>query len=179
MSLRGITILALVATTAVVVPPAGAAEQKTPPAATPPTTKEAAEQKKPPAVTPPAQKDASPSAERTPTKPAPVITLKDGRLTLQVENLPLEWVLEEISRKAQIAIVRGPGLEGDRITRKFQDLPVDEALRQILTEHDSFFFFGVGKKAPAVLRVVWVYQRAARRRGWLRFRPRPGPAPRS
>lgn len=62
MSLRGITILVLVATIVMVAPSVNAAEQK-----------------KPPAATPPGQKDASPSGELTPAKPtAPrvsVITL--------------------------------------------------------------------------------------------------------
>lgn len=129
------------AVTAVLVPSAMAQEQRPPVAPSPP-------------------KDASTPAKPTPataTEPTPSITVKDGRMTVYVENRPLEWVLEEISRKASLAIVRGGSVGSERVSARFRDLPLDEGLRQILSEHDAFFFYGVWKKSTAALRVVWVY----------------------
>jgi hypothetical protein len=94
-----------------------------------------------------------------PGTPQPVITAKDGRLTVQVQHWPLERVLEEISRNARVAIVRAPGVEGEPVSVQFQELPVDEGLRRILTDHDAFFFYGGEEKAPTSLKAVWVYPR--------------------
>src|SRR6266571_7622569 len=124
-------------------------------------------------VTPSPPKDTSTPGEPTPakaTEPTPGITVKDGRVTAYVENRPLEWVLEEISRKARLAMVRAGDVGGERVSVRFQDLPVDEGLRQILGEHDAFFFYGAWKKGTAALRVVWVYPKG-RGQGLGRSRP--------
>jgi hypothetical protein len=87
----------------------------------------------------------------------PIIIASEGRLTVRVRNLPLERVLEEISRKAQLAIVKAPGVGREPISVEFQELPVDEGLRRILKENDAFYFYGADKKALASLKVVWIY----------------------
>ncbi len=92
-----------------------------------------------------------------PTVPQSSVTFTDGRLTVQIQNSRLEWVLEEISRQSRVAIVRAAGVGGERVSLDLQGLPLDEALRQILTDHDAFFFYSVEKEAPALLRAVWVY----------------------
>ncbi len=94
-----------------------------------------------------------------PTMPQSSVTFTDGRLTVQIQNRPLEWVLEEISRQSRVAIVRAAGVGGDRVPLALQGLPLDETLRQILTDHDAFFFYSVEKEAPALLRAGWVYPR--------------------
>jgi len=105
-------------------------------------------------------RDASPPAQPPSAKPndqRPTITFQQDKLTVQVQNRPLEWVLHEISRIARLAIVRAPGAGSQRVTLQLRDVPVDEGLRQILVDHDAFYFYGIDKKAPASLRVVWVY----------------------
>jgi HEAT repeat protein len=65
--------------------------------------------------------------------------------------------LEEISREGKVAISGDTGPGRRLVSIQFQDLPLDEGLRQILRDHDAFFFYGVEGKAPASLRAVWVY----------------------
>lgn len=124
------------------------------------------EQGGPSAATPSRPTHTSPGGKQTVAKPGapqPVITVKDGRLTVQVQQWPLERVLEEISRHARVGIVRAPGVEGERVSVQFQELPVDEGLRRILTAHDAFFFYGGEEKAPTSLRAVWIYPRGGGR----------------
>jgi len=123
----------------------------------------AQEQGPPPSGPPSLGKDASSPGKPAPAKPTdqprPIITFKDGRLTVQVQNRSLEWVLEEISRQVRVAIVRAAAVGGEQISLQMKDLPLDEALRQILPQHDTFFFYGSQKNGPALLRAVWVYPR--------------------
>lgn len=87
----------------------------------------------------------------------PIITVKAERLTVQVQDRPLDWVLEQISRESRVAIVRAAGVGGERVSLQLRDVPLDEALRQILADHDAFFFYGVEREEPTSLSVVWVY----------------------
>ncbi len=87
----------------------------------------------------------------------PVVAVKGERLTVQVQDRPLDWVLEEISRASRVAIVRAAGVGDERVSLQLHDVPLDEALREILTDHDAFFFYGVEREAPASLSVIWVY----------------------
>jgi len=103
-----------------------------------------------------------PTSEKA-AEPQPVITLKEGRLTVQVQSRPLGWVLDEISRESRLAIVRAPGVGDQSISVQLKDAPPDEALRVILTAYDAFFFYGVEKNVSASLRVVWVYPRGGGR----------------
>ena len=87
----------------------------------------------------------------------PIIAVKGERLTVQVQDRPLDWVLEQVSRESRVAIVRAAGVGEERVSLQLRDVPLDEALRQILTDHDAFFFYGVERDEPASLSVVWVY----------------------
>jgi hypothetical protein len=111
--------------------------------------------------TPSSRQEASPSnAPKSPgkrTEPASTVTVREGRLSVRVENRSLGWLLEEISREGKVAIIEGGGLGHARVSVQFQDLRLDEGLRQILKDQDAFFFYGAEGKAPASLRVVWVY----------------------
>ena len=67
-------------------------------------------------------------------------------------------VLEEISARTQIALVAGEGLEGDYVSAELKNVPVDEGLRDILKNHDAFYYYGaVGQNTKPSLRAVWVY----------------------
>ena len=89
----------------------------------------------------------------------PIIAVKGERLTVQVQDRSLDWVLEQISRESRVAIVRAAGVGDERVSLQLHDVPLDDALREILTDHDAFFFYGVEREAPASLSVVWVYPR--------------------
>lgn len=157
--LSGLLALVVVTAVAPLGPIAAAQEQRRPPSDLPSPGKDASSPRKPRPATP-ATPRSDPSSVRKPAEqPRPLITFKDGRLTVQVQNRPLEWVLEEISRRVHVAIVKAAGVGGERISLQIKNLPLDDALRHILVEHDTFFFYGVEKDGPASLRVVWVYPR--------------------
>lgn len=99
----------------------------------------------------------APSSAEKPAEAAKAVTVKDGRLSVRVENLPLAWVLEEIARQGKFAVIAPSGPSRRRVSVQFQDLPMDEGVRQILRGNDAFFFYGVDGTAPASLKAVWVY----------------------
>ena len=85
------------------------------------------------------------------------ITFKDGRLSVRTQGRSLERLMGEISGKAGIPIVLSEEVGSQLVTVSFQDLPLDEGLRQILNKYDAFLFYGVDEQAPSSLKAVWVY----------------------
>lgn len=100
-------------------------------------------------------------AGRPPSPPdqgeRPRVAIRDGRVSVSGQNLPLGSLLDEISRHADIALVRSDDGADERVSVDFQDLTIDEALRRLLASRDAFFFYGGGPDRPAALRVVWIY----------------------
>ena len=79
------------------------------------------------------------------------VAVQRGRLTASIENSPIHSVLEELSSRTQIALVAGSGLEGDHVSAELKDVPVDEGLRDLLKNHDAFFYYGAaGENTKAV-----------------------------
>ncbi len=85
------------------------------------------------------------------------VTLKDSRLSVNVQNRSLELLADEISGKAGVPIVLTEEVGSQLVSVNFQNLPLDEGLRQILKKYDAFFFYGVDEQEPSLLKVVWVY----------------------
>jgi HEAT repeat protein len=85
------------------------------------------------------------------------IRSKEGRLSVDVQGRTLEWVLGQISRAANVAFVTDETLPETTVSVQFGDVPLDEGLRRILKDQDSFFFYEAQGNAPSALRVVWVY----------------------
>ena len=98
-----------------------------------------------------------PSSPEKRTEPASTVTVKEDRLSVRVTNRSLVWILEAISREGKVAMSGDAGPGRRLVSIQFQDLPLDEGLRQILRDHDAFFFYGGEGKAPASLRAVWIY----------------------
>lgn len=111
-----------------------------------------------PNVAPQGAPPPSPGSQQPPAPPQ-VVSVKDGRLTVNVRNQSLHQVLDRISRQAQIPIIEGDDFSSQRMTVAFENLPLEDGLRLILQQHDAFFFVGVGKTPPATVQVVWVYDR--------------------
>jgi len=94
-----------------------------------------------------------------------LIAVKSGRLTLQVEKLPLEAVLNEISQQSGIAILfQGQSLLQETLTLQLQDIPIEEGLAIMLKDYDTFFFYGrvpLSQNRTAtpkpLLKTIWVY----------------------
>lgn len=155
----GFLALLIVAAMGPLVPVAVAQEERRPPSGTPSPGKGGILPGKPAPATPATPRSDPSSVRKAVEQPRAIITFKEDRLTVQVQNRPLKWVLEEISRQIHVAIVRAAGVGSERVSRQFKDLRLDEALRRILTDHDTFFFSGIQKNGPALLRAVWVYPR--------------------
>jgi HEAT repeat protein len=92
---------------------------------------------------------------------APVIAADEGRLTARVRNLALGTVLAEVAAQTAIAIVAAPEIEQDPVSADLRALPLDRALRELLKEYDTFFFYGSSANAPAELRGLWIYPKGA------------------
>lgn len=111
--------------------------------------------------TPPAGPTETSPAKKAPADQA-LVSVRDGRLTLRVQNRPLHWVLQEISRRARVAIVGRGTVGGHMITAEFKDLLLEEGLRLLLKDRtDYFLFYGADPKGdkPTALQAVWVYPR--------------------
>jgi hypothetical protein len=89
----------------------------------------------------------------------PKLSARNGLLTLHVKNQPLETILEQVGRQANVAIIPAEGLAKERISVDFEGYPVGEALRQMLQEYDVLLFYGAGNASSGLgsLKTVWVY----------------------
>jgi HEAT repeat protein len=91
------------------------------------------------------------------------VTFRDGRLTVSAKGCPLGQLLDEISGKAEVAVITTGDVGTQPISIQFKNLSLDTGLRQILENYDVFFYFAADKKLPAALKVVWVYPKGKAR----------------
>jgi hypothetical protein len=94
--------------------------------------------------------------ERKPAGPAPVV-VKDGRLTVSVDRVSAQWLLDEIARQASVRIENTTSFATHPVSIAFEDVALDEGLRRILVAFDAFFFYAASDKGGARLETVWVY----------------------
>ena len=92
-----------------------------------------------------------------PARAQSAVSLKNGRLSIAAQRRSVNAILDDISQVAKLRITTPPNLAGQLVSVHLQDLPLDEALRQILKDYDVFFFYGADQQAPASLQAVWVY----------------------
>jgi hypothetical protein len=96
-------------------------------------------------------------AQNVPTAPLSV-AVQGGRLTARLENSPIQAVLHELSERTNVAIVAADDLEGALVSAELTNVSVDEGLRNILKDYDTFFYYGaIGQPSGSSLRAVWVY----------------------
>src|SRR5262245_55808913 len=62
----------------------------------------------------------------------PVVRVAEGRVTLSVRNVPLRWILNELTTQVRLAIQVGPGAGAELVFADFRDVPLEDALRQLL-----------------------------------------------
>ena len=89
------------------------------------------------------------------------ISVESGRMSCRIENASLLEVLEDLSGKTAIAFVPAESISNDRVSLEVADLPVDDGIRQLLRDYDSFLFYAPGDDRVASLRVVWLYPKGA------------------
>lgn len=81
------------------------------------------------------------------------VLLDNNLLTVRADQVRLEDLMREISRKAYVAIELADGLAEQRVSADFAHLPLAEGLREILAGYDVFTYHRGGKG----LLTVWVY----------------------
>lgn len=90
-------------------------------------------------------------------RPKTLITVAENRLSVQVQNRSLVWILQEISNQSGVPILLSEGIKDRPVSIQFQDLPLDQGLQVLLKTLDAFLFYGAQEQPPAALRAVWVY----------------------
>jgi len=97
----------------------------------------------------------------SPVSPIPAaktqISFKDGHLSANFKNVALGSVADEISQKAGVAVLLQDRVGSELVSASFEKLPIDQALRQILSKQDVFFFYGIDEHQPSALKAIWVY----------------------
>src|SRR5215813_4492660 len=92
-------------------------------------------------------------------KAAPLsVSVKDGRLSLEAMDQPLGKVLEVIASRAHLALVTDDVLE-QRTTIRLADLPLEDALKELLSSYDVFYFHAGRAGQRSELQALWVYAR--------------------
>jgi len=83
------------------------------------------------------------------------VEVKQGEVTLSVENQPLKKVLEVLAHESGVQI--NAQLIGDRpLSIQLARIPLDRALQTILEFEDSFFAFANHGQSHATVKAVWV-----------------------
>lgn len=108
------------------------------------------------------QSDAAIASSQLAGQP-PVLTIREGRLTLQVLHGSLGLILDEVAQAAKITIVRGEGVGDDLVSVDLRNTPLERGLQEILRNQDSFFLYGAEGNSPASLKKVWVYPKGQAR----------------
>lgn len=91
------------------------------------------------------------------------IAFKDGQLSVDFKNLPLENIGDELSHKGGIALVFMDNAASQKVSATFQKLPIDEGLRRILRDQDVFYFYTSDGSKTSTLRAVWIYPKGKAR----------------
>jgi hypothetical protein len=69
------------------------------------------------------------------------IRFEKGRLTAKVRNWSLQSVSEQLAAGTGVNIVLAEGLEDVRISAQLSGAGVNDALRDLLSGYDTFFFY--------------------------------------
>ena len=95
----------------------------------------------------------------TQTAEQSIIAVQHGKLTVRVKNWSLESLLDRVSEQSGIAFVAPQGMGTAPVSLNLQNLPLEEALRQILSNHDTFFLWAAAGQPgkPSSLKAVWIY----------------------
>jgi hypothetical protein len=100
-----------------------------------------------------------PGQELTRTGTSAFIEVDNGGVTARFQNQPLHAVCDTFAAKGKISIVLAGGVEDRLVSLDLTSAALDVALRQLLTDYDTFIFYGGVKGRPSSLRAVWVFPR--------------------
>jgi hypothetical protein len=104
---------------------------------------------------------ASAQAPVGPPASRPVVLVQGGLLTARASGHSLGAVLEELASRTDVALVPVQEVEQTLVSAHVNGLPLDQGLRELLQNYDTFFYYGSREGASAQLRAVWIYPRGA------------------
>lgn len=104
-----------------------------------------------------------PTQANEPSDQRSSIVFKDGRLSVDAQGRSLQLLLSGISDKTGVVAILDDSVAKQTVSVSFQGLALDEGLRRVLKNNDTFFFYGSDKDQPAALKVVWVYPKGKAR----------------
>jgi hypothetical protein len=87
----------------------------------------------------------------------PEVLVRGARVSLKVLNRPLLDVVNEIGRQSEVTIAMGEGMPNPSIAMEFRELPLEQGLKRLFQDYDTFFFYSRTEEMPARLTTVWVY----------------------
>jgi hypothetical protein len=91
------------------------------------------------------------------------ISLKDGQLSVDFKNLPLERLGDELSHKGGIAVVFMDNAASQQVSAVFQKLPLDQGLHRILRDQDVFYFYSSDGNNASSLKALWIFPKGKAR----------------
>jgi hypothetical protein len=78
-------------------------------------------------------------------------------VSLHAQNAALHAVLRDVAAQTGITVTDRANTHTALLTLTLDNVPVEEALRQILAAYDSFFFYRGTAQAASELHAVWIY----------------------
>jgi hypothetical protein len=78
-----------------------------------------------------------------------------------VKDSPIRLFLEQVALRAQVTIDLSEEIGDNSVSVEVTGVPLDEALRAVLSGYDTFFYYQAADGATLSLRSVWVYPKGA------------------
>jgi hypothetical protein len=91
------------------------------------------------------------------------ITFENGRIAGTIRDASLQAVLPEIASRTGVALVPADDveLERSRVSVELTGVALDEGLRRLLADYDTFFYYAAAGSGASSLRTVWIYRKGA------------------
>lgn len=88
------------------------------------------------------------------------VELTNDRLSLGIDNRPLQEVVQAVTQKTNISIIVDKEVPNANVAVHVDNASVSAGLQQLFENYDTFFFFDNGLDTKAKLATVWVYPKA-------------------
>ena len=89
------------------------------------------------------------------------VTVANGRLTVNVQNRSLKWLLEQIAAQSGVASTQAEGMPDTQMSvSNLRDMPLPEVLQTLLQGFNTLYQHRTDRDGASVLAHVWVYPRA-------------------
>jgi hypothetical protein len=101
---------------------------------------------------------AGPSSRADAQQPDMAIAIDDGRITASIRNHSLRSVLEQLGSRTGVMLVPADDIDPrSRVSVELTGVALDEGLRRLLANYDTFFYYAAAGSGASSLRTVWIY----------------------